>query len=278
MTGRGTNGLHPLEVYSTRQKCKTHPSKRQFQTSEEATRMAIDRSKAAKMPIVAYACDDCGYFHLTSRPSNDKVVTKEGGVISTRAIERRTPADVAPLVARLELPDAENDEVDPETLPLVYGNKGARVKALAAFVEGKDRVTTTELVEEIGVGRQIISEYMKSLGWKVHAGRFAHWYLPKESQVEVEAVVVEPDVPVEEPVVEEPRIKLSLVTPEAAEKAQAFADQELKASVRRHPAAQVAGWRPMENLDRLRHIPLGDLLDTLQVAGLEVRIQVREHS
>jgi hypothetical protein len=45
---------------------------------------------------------------------------------------------------------------------------------------------------------------------------------------------------------------------------------------RRHPSSQDAGWRLMTQMDRIRHMPIGDLIDTLEAVGLELRIQTRE--
>jgi hypothetical protein len=50
----------------------------------------------------------------------------------------------------------------------------------------------------------------------------------------------------------------------------------LDAAQSRHPSSQNVGWKPMENLERIRHMPIGDLLDTFAAAGMDVRILVRQ--
>lgn len=47
----------------------------------------------------------------------------------------------------------------------------------------------------------------------------------------------------------------------------------------RHPTAataEVTGWRPLTAADRLLHIGLGDIIDTLDAIGYEIRLQIRE--
>lgn len=53
-------------------------------------------------------------------------------------------------------------------------------------------------------------------------------------------------------------------------------DDEVKLATLRHPAG--SAWDDLTGDPRLRHIALGDLIDTLEAVGLELRIQTRRIS
>jgi len=262
MTGKGPNGNSPHQnlaqlrskpVFDTpaepeRTKCPYHPTKRMWTDERDAIREAEARSIAAKIPIAAYRCEGCENIHLAKRQN-----VREGSLI--------------------ERPHVEEPE-----LPLVLGNAEAKRKVLAGFLAEHESATTDELVELLGVGRKSITPYMAEAGWYNTRGRHARW--------------VKRDTP--------------RTTPEQAAKAQAFADQEARDagvevrstgvppnfevfkgkgrhlkpvddSMSRHPSAQHVGWMPMENLNPIIHIPLGDVVAVLKAAGLELRLQTRAH-
>lgn len=339
MTGRGTNGLLPLENYAEKQKCPENPTKRQYPDLDTANRIAAQRTREAKMHITAYLCDGCGLYHLTSKGAGDKKPLRlPDGTLSTPALEDRRKQEIVVLTPPPELAQPE-EEVDPESLPLVLGNKNARMKALVAFLKDKDETTTKEVRDLLGLTRQgcyaylrelgwttsmgnsaswvrndgteressnfevfrsktdrglkaldaaltermtittqealelsglgvdTVRSHLRDLGWTMHLGRKAHWNAPSSLTPEVTPVEV-----VEEVV--EPAPKLVNVTPIQAEKAQAFANAELEASISRHPASQLSPWTDFQS-DRVRHIPLGDIIDTLEAAGLEVSLRTR---
>lgn len=252
MTGRGPNGNSPHQnlaqmrskpVFDApaqleRTKCPFHPTKRMWTDELDAIREAEARSIAAKIPIAAYRCEGCENIHLAKRQN-----VREGSLI--------------------ERPHMEEPE-----LPLVLGNADAKRKVLAGFLAEHDSATTEELMELLSVGRKAIGGYMHELGWHNTRGRHAKWIRDAGT-----------------------------VTPEAAAKAQAFADAEAAAvpagfevfkgkgrhlkpvddSMSRHPSAQHVGWMPMENLNPIIHIPLGDVVAVLKAAGLELRLQTRAH-
>lgn len=44
----------------------------------------------------------------------------------------------------------------------------------------------------------------------------------------------------------------------------------------RHPSSVDAGWVPLAHPQKLMHMPLGDVVETLAAVGYEIRLQVRE--
>lgn len=125
------------------------------------------------------------------------------------------------------------------------GNADAKRKILRSFLAERTEANAVEIMELLSIGRASVGGYMRELGWHNTRGPHAKWVPTKTAPPAV--------------TVKSPR-HLTAV------------DE----SMSRHPAAAVAGWRPMRTLDRVRHMPIGDLLDTLEAAGLEVRLQVRE--
>lgn len=137
------------------------------------------------------------------------------------------------------------------TAPVPEGSD-SRVQTLAAWIDsGHPYPSTNEIVSEFGWHRKTVSDYMVTLGYVAERGRGARW--AKRQQVERVA-------------------KLELV-PAPEEKH--TPTPELEAAMRRHPAALAAGWEVIARDDLVRHISLGDFIDSLAVAGVEVRIQVR---
>lgn len=129
-------------------------------------------------------------------------------------------------------------------------NPPTRRAALRTFLEGRTEVASIEVREALDFSQHTTSKYMMELGWVNSGGRTAKWR-PTGALAPTEVKLHAVEKPVDKPV---------------------------DMSMRRHPASRDAGWRQMENLDPLRHMALGDLLDTLRAAGMEVRITVREAS
>lgn len=156
----------------------------------------------------------------------------------------------------------EREEPVRAELPAIPGNTDAKQKALDEYLAGRTSATTEELLAVIGVGHsKSLTRYMAGRPWHNTRGRNARW-VPDADQSTAPAGFEIFDrktrqlKPVDKPVD---------VTP-------------IDLAKRRHPSSQDVGWRPMTRIDPIRHMPLGDLLDTLLAAGMEVRIQVREQS
>jgi len=165
---------------------------------------------------------------------------------------KRANAHPGSVVEREALPERE--------LSVVLGNKEARIKALAGLLNGRTEVTSAEIEDFLGVGIKTYGPMMRTLKWYNTRGRHARWVPnPTPATVEVRSTGVPPNFEVF--------------------KGKGMTKRNLHAlddSASRHPAAAQAGWRPMTKLDSIRHMPLGDLIDTLHAAGMEIRIQVRE--
>lgn len=54
-------------------RCAKHPEKLQYRTSAEAFDVAERRAPAEGVPIYVYACDHCGYFHLSKKNGTENV-------------------------------------------------------------------------------------------------------------------------------------------------------------------------------------------------------------
>lgn len=61
-------------------RCTKHPEKVQYRTTAEAFDVADRRSPAEGVPIYVYACDHCGYFHLSKKRGTEDI----GRMISSR--------------------------------------------------------------------------------------------------------------------------------------------------------------------------------------------------
>jgi hypothetical protein len=205
------------EVPLTR--CTAHPTKRMWESDTDAIREAEVRSEVARMPIVAYRCDACGNAHLC-KAENARVGT---------ILERQAP------------------ERNWEVFTLKGGNSDARLKILAAYLEGKETVTTAELVEAMEWHRKTVSDHMHTLGWAANRGPGARWFPTNVKARANVTPIVQPEAPIE-------------------------------LAKRRHPSAQDAGWRPMTEAAKLHHLPLGDIVETLKAVGLELRLQIKEIS
>lgn len=227
----GTNGIDPLVQLADRQKCPDSPTKRKYLHSEEAHEAARRRSMESGIDIVAYACPGCGHFHLSKKATGSDVVVKAPVGISTGALRKKTFTATTPLPERRELP--------PEG-PIIPGNVEARRKALAIFLEGRDTVSTAEVVMGVGLSRHIVSKYMGEVGWRIGRGPGARW----QKQPTLEALP-------------------------AAE------DSELEASIARHPSSSTRQdeWWTIEAFPP--GVSVQDYLLTLKTAGLAVEVRVR---
>lgn len=196
-------------------KCPAHPTKRMWTDPIQAIREAETRSEIAPVPIAAYRCDACGNAHLCKRSA-----VRPGSLLEHPEVERNW-----------------------EVFPAKPGNSAAIQKMLAALLEGRTEIASSEVIQKLELSRPTMRKHMEAAGWKSGSGRTAKW-TPK-------ATTLAAVTPIQEPV-----------------------NIELEASIARHPASQINPWSEF-GMDRVRHIPLGDLIDTLAAAGVELRIQTR---
>jgi hypothetical protein len=137
--------------------------------------------------------------------------------------------------------------------PVRPGNSDAKRKLLLEYLDGRTEATSEVLMTLLDVtNTRTVGRYMQEIGWYNTRGRNAVWKLREEKPVEVEA----------------PKRKLAAVEKPT--------DKPIDLAKRRHPSAQNTGWVGMTGLDKIRHIALGDLIDTLAAAGRELRIATRE--
>jgi len=200
----------------TPDKCPAKPSKRRWGSIPEAWEAADRRSEEVGLEIVPYRCDSCGFLHLTKRM---------GG---TSEVERVSGYEI-----------------------FVPTNTATRRAALKVFLDGKNSVTTEELMGVLNLTRGAVGKYMIERGWRNTLGRSARWVL---------------DQPVEPAPEPHPHLQ-------AVEKR---TETPIDMAKRRHPSSKDVGWRPVMNLDRIRHMAIGDLIETLEAVGLEFRLMTRE--
>lgn len=252
----GSNGLHPVVNLGERQKCPLHPTKRRYTDGAEAGREAQKRSKATKLPIEAYMCEGCGHYHLTkaSRGGNGPL---PDGKFTVGEFQSMTPNH--PVFAG-------NPADEP---PIVPGDHATRVKFAKRFIEENPTPTSEELCQAIGgCTKDTLRRVMKELGYRNTRGRYAHWV--KDDRAEPETVNSEDadDDVSRETSPHEPRPALDLsYDNDAPERPEMW---------------QGGTWIPwrnvraVENLDRLRHVPLGDLIDTYAAAGLTLTLTLED--
>ncbi|QGJ89480.1 DNA binding protein [Microbacterium phage Smarties] len=260
----GPNGFHPVANLAERQKCPAHPTKRRWVDGAEAGRAAQERSKQSKMSIAAYMCEACGNYHLTKQVDGDSVTLPEGKFTIG---EFKSMAPNHPVFA--------NDPADEP--PIVPGDHDTRLKFARRFLETNPEPTSEELCEAIGgCTKHTLRRVMKDLGYHNTRGRNARWVKGQSAgairQEEAEAAAdvsretspepdPEPDVDV--------RLKVDLAYDNDAPEEPATIWQ----------GGRDIPWREarrIENLDRLRHVPLGDLIDTYAAAGLRLVLSLED--
>jgi len=233
----GTNGLDPVEQAIEKGKCPEKPGKRKYHTLKEAEAAAQRSSSQYHTTIVPYVCPGCGKYHLTGkRTEGSEVVREVNGVLRTTAMDQRDAAKPGKVYP-------QRVETPVET-PIVPGNVDARWKMLLAFLEGKDTASTMEVAEGIGIHYKTVTGYMHQLGWTIKRGPGARWLRPPAAEASNLIALVQKD--------------------------------PVTTAMSRHPSAQNVGWKPMILTDTIRHVPLGDLVDTLKAAGLELKLLIRE--
>jgi hypothetical protein len=169
-------------------------------------------------------------------------------------LAKRTNVREGSLIERPPLPGSE--------LPVVLGNPEAKRKALREYLESHETATTADLCELLDIGRKSLTSYMADHPtWYNTRGAAAVWKQRTPA-------------PVDEPVDNPPAPANFEVFKGKGQSARNL--KALDAAQSRHPSSQNVGWKPMENLERIRHMPIGDLLDTFAAAGMDVRILVRQ--
>ena len=124
--------------------------------------------------------------------------------------------------------------------PIVPGDHETRIRFARRFLEANPTPTSEQLCEAIGgCTKDTLRRVMKDLGYRNTRGRYAHWV--KNEPVDDRTPL---DTEYDNDAPEEP--------------------------TRWHGGRDIP-WREarlVDNLDRLRHIALGDLIDTYSAAGL----------
>lgn len=146
-----------------------------------------------------------------------------------------------------------------EAMPLVLGDKTTRMRALSGWLAEQESPTTADIIAEFNWHSTTVATYMAELGWTCSKGRHAKW-----TRVELAEAEAKPE-----------EAPAAVITPLAVAKVKVSAQTELEASIARHPASQMNPWASFQ-MDRVRHIPLGDILDVLDAAGVELSIRTRE--
>jgi len=267
----GTNGLDPMSQLRERDKCKLVPNKLIYKNSEEAWAKALERSRETHLKIVPYACDGCGWFHLTSSDKvNDKVVPAQVG-ISTTTLRKKTPVTTATIPIRKDM--------TPEG-PTIPANFDAKVKMAKAYLKGKQSATTEGIKEALGeISKNSLSRVMREIGWYNTRGRNPLWKPESEKKT---AIIT--------PIKKKAEVTDIKDAPTTREETKAMEE-----SIARHPAGKdyskeiVEGtttstfiapqsnvkffdWRTMDT-SKFETMTVAELIKTLEQFNLEVRIQ-----
>lgn len=257
----GSNGLRPVENLAERRKCPLHPTKAKF--SEAAAIVEADlRSKRTKLNIEPYLCEGCGFWHLTK---NSHGTVGKGGKYSTGEFKA-----VAPNHPVFSGEPAEVDETDDEGLPLVPGDFDTRVRFARAFLEENPEPTSEQMCAHLGgCTKDSLRKVMHHLGYHNTRGRTARW-------VKDEAPTDEPPMSAADLLREQRhrqgRELLEVEVDDRTPLDLSYDNDAPETSMRWHGGRDIQ-WREarvVENTDRIRHVALGDLLDTYAAAGFRL--------
>lgn len=278
----GSNGLHPVVNLNERQKCPAHPSKRKYTDGAEAGRAAQQRTKDTGIPIQAYLCEACGHYHLTKSTGGDSMTLPDGkfSVGEFKALAPNQPVF------------SGSPEEEP---PIVPGDHETRVKFARRFLESNPEPTSEELCLALGgCTRDILRRVMKDLGYRNTRGRHARWVKglsegaqrrqQNEADIDVPVIDRATGEPVDDP---EPPVDVRLrphVSRETSSDERTPLDLSYDNDAPETPRTRWHGgrdepWREarvIENLERLRHVALGDLIDTYRAAGFTLVLSLEE--
>ncbi|AWY06779.1 DNA binding protein [Microbacterium phage Quhwah] len=274
----GSNGFHPVVNLTERQKCPKHPTKRKWSDGGEAGREAQRRSKESKLTIVPYMCEACGHYHLTKQSGGDSVILPEG---KFTVGEFKAMAPDHPVFA--------NNPADEP--PIVPGDHATRVKFARRFLEDHPEPTSEQLCQAIGgCTKDTLRKIMRELGYRNTRGRHARWVPGKseaEERREAAEAAIDSDVSRETSVDPEPDVDVHL-RPEFrqpnVDDLRTPVDLSYDNDAPETPTTRWHGgrdepWREarvIENLDRIRHVALGDLIDTYAAAGMRLVLSLED--
>ncbi|QDP43603.1 helix-turn-helix DNA binding domain protein [Microbacterium phage Tyrumbra] len=243
----GSNGFHPVVNLKERVKCPAHPSKRKYTDGAEAGRAAQQRSKESGLDIVPYLCEACGHYHLTKKSGGDSVTLPEG---------KFTLGEFKALAPNHPVFSGSAEE-EP---PIVPGDHATRVKFARRLLESNPEPTSEELCLALGgCTKDSLRKIMRELGYRNTRGRFARWV--KDDREEAPEPTPEPDVPRGTSL----DVEYDNDAPETP--------RTVWHGGREEPWREA---RLIENSERLRHVPLGDLIDTYAAAGLRLVLSLED--
>jgi len=274
----GTNGIDPMNQLRAREKCPTTPNKKIYKNSAEAVEAAGFRSKETGLNIQSYACPGCGWFHLTSSPVvKDKVVKAPVG-ITTTTMKRNTPMSTPAIPIRKDMTSE---------LPIMPANFDAKLKVLRTELYGKKSATKEELLAILpGTSKNSLGNLMKRAGWYNTRGPKAVWKPNSEKSTAAPIIHINQ---------KEKKMTDQIDATMDRHPAGKDFDQSLDSYKGLGPALIGSGstgainlgtttttydikkpafldWRTMD-LEKIKHMTVGDLIKTLEVAGLEIRVQ-----
>lgn len=254
----GSNGLHPVVNLNERQKCPIHPSKRKYSDGAEAGRAAQQSSKNSGLDIAPYLCEGCGFYHLTKKVTGDTAQLPDGkfSIGEFKALAPNHPVF------------SGNPEEEP---PIVPGDHATRVKFARRFLESNPEPTSEELCMALGgCTKDILRRVMRDLGYRNTRGRFARWVKdepPVDDPIDVPVIDRETGEAVSEPEGDRKPLDLSYDN-----------DAPDRPAVHWIGGREVP-WRVarlIEGTDRIRHVALGDLIDTYAAAGYRLVLHLEE--
>lgn len=172
MAGRGPNGLNAVVQLQADQKCPAAPTKRRYPTAQSAQEAAVWRTRESGIKIEAYACPDCGYYHLSRSSRLDRVLSSEGRIVTTGLAHVESLARKPEPVKRVDMSELLAAET-----PIVPGNDAALEKMLAEYLTDKTEVTLPDVMEAMMAPREKTRVAMHALGWRGQRGR-KEWFPP----------------------------------------------------------------------------------------------------
>lgn len=253
----GSNGLHPVINMQERQKCPLHPSKRKYSLVADAKAAAKKSAQSSGLDIAPYLCEGCGHYHLTKSTGGDTVQMPDGrfSVGEFKAMAPNHPVF------------SGNPAEEP---PIVPGDHETRVRFARRFLEQNPEPTSEELCMALGgCTKDMLRKVMRDLGYRNTRGRHARWVKDdRETPIDVPVIDRATGEPVPDP---EPDVEVRLRSKGDSEEP---AKPEVHWIGGREVPWKVA--RVIENTERIRHIAVGDLLDTYAAAGYRLVLHLED--
>lgn len=159
-------GAHALQAQALH-RCDKHPEKIQYRELMRAFEIADKQAASLGQPIYVYACDSCGYFHLSRSAGG------AGAGIGRRVKDRNSP------LYQLAAPERDHPERDTRFVDDAPGHVTRAAIRDALRTHNPESLRMADLISWTGADRTILRRELSALGWEMRGvRRAAKWYPP----------------------------------------------------------------------------------------------------